>query len=172
MFKRLGLAASILLLSTCRSPKSDLQYVPGRKPAEFADPVLQDIRAFYTGRTNERIICLTGSETENAYLVSGFYAAELTVSEETKAVGHCSKNDAYIGSAHNHPSGVCAFSDLDSYAFYVGKTEHVQGVVCQADSSRFQMVVRTKPYDWYNTGRKRQDIWQGTVEREEAKGSH
>lgn len=131
------------------------------KKALFSMSVLDSLQSYYDGAELEHLMCFEGKETQNSFIVDGLYEAKMKEQTSTRVSGSCRASDDYdvdtfLGSVHNHPvSKKCESSTTDLAWYMMGSRERVYGIVCQADvdEDRLEMLVKTKPYNWYNKGR-------------------
>ena len=132
-----GLA--LLVLSSCQAD-------PTISVSEQGKRVIRDV----VGENRvEHMLCLYG-ETD-PYRVDSVSQAYEAEHDQTGVQGSCVESKDYLGFAHNHPSKTCSFSDTDKAGFYLDSDARLNGVVCDTDPLR--VVWKTKPEDWYGTGR-------------------
>jgi len=155
-----------LLCSSCTytesidTRKNALEYP---KNVVFEKSVLEDLSEYYDDLEIEALMCLEGEETRSIFFVNNVYEAEMSMADSTSVSGSCRNaeeynSDVFIGTVHNHPvSERCELSEMDKASFMMGSRLRTYGVVCSAerdeDGSELEMLVKTKPYNWYNSGR-------------------
>lgn len=131
------------------------------KKALFSMSVLDSLQSYYDSAELEHLMCFEGRETQNSFIVDNVYEAQMDNQTPTSVSGSCRHTEEYdpekfLGSVHNHPvSQKCEASNTDLVWYMMGSRERVYGIVCQADvdEDRLEMLVKTKPYNWYNKGR-------------------
>ena len=157
--KKTILGGTMLLLGACSTE--------GEAPVTFSNESLDALVETYSGAQIESVSCLEGHKENGQYFIQKVYGAEHVSQDETSALANCADSDTYIGRIHNHPSGECALSDVDKAGFYMSGETEVYGVVCHADKGNtpeLRMIVKTKPGDWYNQGRRLEEITTSTIE--------
>jgi len=102
----------------------------------------------------EHMLCLYGKT--DPYRVDSVAQASEAEHDVDGVQGSCVETADYLGYMHNHPSRTCLFSDTDKAGFYLDSDARLNGVLCDTDPLR--VVWKTKPEDWYESGRDTAEI--------------
>lgn len=96
----------------------------------------------YAKSTHEFSLCVEGNLEGDTLKVTDWYDAEIISSTEDEILTKdCERNvfkrvfmtSDVVGTIHNHPNGVCRYSEMDYYSF--GSNNHlVGGVICGYNS--------------------------------------
>ena len=111
-----------LLVGSCQSD-----------PVRVEDSVRDTIDAYMSPNDVERKLCLSGYEQGGRVYVNDAYQAETVYRDTNRVKAWCEERDGFVGHVHNHPSGICKYSETDS-AYALMKDEvDVHGVVCETN---------------------------------------
>lgn len=102
-------------------------------PNEFVE--ILNSRYIESGE-KEFVYCLNGVIDENTAVITNYEEAEIIGEsiEDYSIQVKCPFNS--IGTIHNHPSGICSLSDVDSYTF--GNSRHeIIGIICNFEDIHF-----------------------------------
>jgi len=108
-------------------------------PAEFAAA----LNEAYRNHTVEFQYCLYGEIRENETLITEIVPAEMIYATATECEANCTIRDEYLGRIHNHISGRCVLSPLDTFGW--GESDApLTAVIC--GENRFAFFSREDVY--------------------------
>lgn len=107
-----------------------------REPTVFIqENILEEFNNKYKESSTEYLLCLKGYEEDENYFITGFEEEELISSEVDSAVtkGFCGSSN-FIGTLHNHPTGLCQLGKADGFVFGKYSKYHSFGMIqCGVD---------------------------------------
>lgn len=111
----------------------------GGKKILFESSVYEAVRDTYTSSKTEIKMCLSGSFSNNVYLIDSYYFPKIFASDYDSVTSEMCNNNTLI-SLHSHPGEWCIFSaqDIKSYKILneINKNAFI-GLICGVDTFNF-----------------------------------
>ena len=112
---------------------------------EIKQSIIDDLNELYRTSNTEFVWCLNGKIENEIATIESYYLPDFFKAEENDiSFSSCKtfnpisifKKEKYLGTVHNHISGICHLGYVDCYTF--GKTnDAIAGVICGEDNINF-----------------------------------